>query len=365
MGRSAPAAARRSATARGRRKRPRPAGAATPLPERVGLQLARLVPAAPAGDGWLHEVKFDGYRVLAWRDGERVRISSRGNQDWTHKLAAAAHAVARLPCRSCILDAELITLDHTGHSSFGQLQQSFGAAGGGARLQVMVFDLLWLDGEDLRARPQIERKGALATLLRRAPSPLHLTAYVLGNGRHAAREACAHGLEGIVSKSVGAAYQDGRGGAWLKIKCVQSDEYAIIGYTTGKGARAELGSLLLATPKSAGAWYYRGRVGTGINARLLRQLHARLSKLRTPRAPALERVPSRAQLRGATPLWVSPRLAVEVEFRGYTEEGLLRQASLKGVREDRSIDSLRPARRDSAQVRGVARPRRPRGSVGH
>jgi bifunctional non-homologous end joining protein LigD len=359
--RSRVAARRAEASATGRRGTARRAArsatrtssgttATGPLPAHVGLQLARLVSAAPAGDEWLHEVKFDGYRILAWRDGSRVRITSRGNQDWTQKLAATARAVGQLPCRSCILDGELVTLDREGRSNFGLLQQRFGEAGGEAHLRAMVFDLLWLDGKDLRGRPEIERKHELATLMKGAAPPLHPSAYVLGNGARAAAEACARGLEGIVSKSVSAPYQDGRGGAWLKIKCVQSDEYAVIGYTTGKGARAALGSLLLATPTAAGGWRYRGRVGTGLDERLIAELLGRLSKARSAQPNALEGAPTRAQLRGATPLWVSPQVVVEVEFRGYTQDGLLRQASLKGVREDRSIDSLRPAGRDSAQV---------------
>jgi len=313
------------------------------------LQLARLVDAAPEGEGWLHEVKFDGYRVLAWRDARAVRISSRGGQDWTDKLPATAAAIARLRCRSCILDGELVTFDKAGRSSFGLLQQRFGTADD-ERLRVVVFDLLFLDGVDLRPRPQIERKHALAALLKHAAPPLTLSPYVIGGGARAARAACARGLEGIVAKRLDAPYQDGRGGAWLKIKCVDSDEFAVIGYTRGKGARARLGSLLLAAPTATGGWRYRGRVGTGLDERRIDELLQRLSRLHAPRAPALEGAPTRAQLRGATPLWVRPRLVVEVEFRGYTEEQLLRQASLKGVRADRSVKSLRPAQRNVARV---------------
>jgi bifunctional non-homologous end joining protein LigD len=319
-------------------------------PANVGLQLARLVDAAPAGEEWLHEVKFDGYRVLAWRDARRVRITSRGGQDWTDKLPAAAAAIARLRCRSCILDGELVTFDEAGRSSFGLLQQRFGATDDEGRLQVMLFDLLFLDGEDLRPWPQLERKQKLAALLQHAAAPLVLSSYVIGGGPRAARAACARGLEGIVAKRIDAPYQDGRGGAWLKIKCVDSDEFAIIGYTRGKGARQRLGSLLLAAPTAAGGWRYCGRVGTGMDERRIDELLQRLSRLEVARAPALAGAPTRTQLRGATPLWVRPRLVVEVEFRGYTEEKLLRQASLKGVRADRSVESLRPARRNVARV---------------
>ena len=320
------------------------------LPARIGLQLARLVAAAPAGDEWLHEVKFDGYRVLAWRSGAEVRITSRGGQDWTAKLPDTVAAIRDLPCRSCILDGELVTLDPSGRSSFGLLQQRFGERDAEQRLRVMLFDLLFLDGEDLRTRPQLERKKKLAKLLRHLRSPLVLSTYVMGGGERAAREACAQGLEGIVSKRADAPYADGRGGAWLKVKCVDSDEFAIIGYTRGKGARERLGSLLLASPTSGGGWRYRGRVGTGMDERRIDELLQRLQKLHATQPGQLEGAPSRAQLRGATPLWVRPAQVVEVEFRGYTEDQLLRQASVKGVRPDRSVDSLRPSQRDSARV---------------
>ena len=225
------------------------------LPSRVDLQLARLVPAAPEGRQWLHEVKFDGYRVLLWRSAERVRISSRGDQDWTAKLPATAAAARALECRSCIIDGELITMDAVGVSSFGKLQQRFGESAAETQLQVMVFDLLWLNGEDWRERTQLARKQGLASLLHEARRPLRLTRYAIGRGPRAAHQACQHGLEGIICKDAAATYSGGRGGAWLKVKCVRADEYAIVGYTRGLGAREALGSYCweLPAPIRAGA----------------------------------------------------------------------------------------------------------------
>ena len=321
------------------------------LPSRVGLQLARLVDAAPAGEEWLHETKFDGYRVLAWRDAQQVRITSRGGQDWSARLPNTVRAVRELPCRRCILDGELITLDARRRSSFALLQQRFGEPQSEAQMRVMVFDLLYLDAEDLRPLPQIERKRRLAVLMKHAVRPLQLTAYGIGNGARAARAACKAGFEGIVCKAIAAPYQDGRGYAWLKVKCIQSDEFAIIGYTTGKGARVELGSLLLASATDKDGWRYRGRVGTGMDEKAIATLLRRLRGAQAARAVALENAPGRVQLRGATPLWVAPRDVVEVQFRGYTADGLLRQASLKGLREDRTVESLQPARRNAARVR--------------
>ncbi len=318
------------------------------LPRSIGLQLARLADRAPTGANWLHEVKFDGYRVLLWRNGETVRITSRGEQDWTERLSAAVAAIRALPCKSCVLDGELVALDATSHSSFQSLQQAFGD-GREQELTIMVFDLLHLDGEELRGQPQLARKQALQRLLRRARAPLRYTDHIVGHGAETAKRACAEGLEGIISKQLDAPYQEGRGGAWLKVKCVQSDEYAVVGYTRGKGARATLGSLLLARPGDDGTgWHYVGRVGTGMDDALLRELRERMRETKT--RPSLMQAPTRAQLRGAAPVWVRPELVVEVEFRGVTSDGLLRQASLKGLREDRSAASLRPGQRDRAEV---------------
>ncbi len=316
-------------------------------PRTIGLQLARLVSEAPGGDEWLHEVKFDGYRLLLWRNGRQVRISSRGNQDWTGKLPRAAEALRSLPCRSCVLDGELISVDEAGVSHFARLQQNFGEPGGEARMQIMVFDLLWLDGRDLRDEPQLTRKEALARLLKKPPLPLKLTAFTRGRGALTIERACSAGLEGIVCKDSAAPYRAGRPGSWLKVKCVASDEFAIVGYTRGEGARDALGSLLLAVPDGK-AWRYVGRVGTGFNDATLRELRRRM-RAATERVN-LHNAPAGAQLRGASPIWVRPELIAEIEYRGYTRDGLLRQASFKGLRRDRSIASLRPAGRDRAAV---------------
>ena len=315
----------------------------------IDLQLACLAERAPTGDQWAHETKFDGYRVLLWRNGDTVRITSRGNQDWTGQLQACETAMRDLRCHSCILDGELVAFDRKGRSDFNQLQHIFGG-GKLNELAVMLFDLLYLDGDDWRHRPLAERKAALAALLASAPPPLHYASHVIGRGPTVAHEACVAGQEGIISKDLAAPYVQDRSGAWLKIKCVQSDEFAVIGYTQGKGARTKLGALLLAQPQGAryGAWRYGGRVGTGLDAGTISELLQRLKPVRQP--PPLDQVPERAQLRGASPLWVKPEVVVEVEYRGITGEGLLRQASLKGLRTDRSVSSLRPGARDRARA---------------
>ncbi|HKF98515.1 MAG TPA: hypothetical protein VKB20_09680, partial [Steroidobacteraceae bacterium] len=153
------------------------------------------MPSAPEGDAWVHEVKFDGYRVLLWRQDSSVRITSRGSQDWSLKLPAAAEAVRGLRCRNCILDGELVALEEDGRSSFARLQRFFGEGATRAGLRIMVFDLLFLDGQDLRSLPELERKQRLARLMRGQHRPLELTPYTVGNGAAAVRSACRHGLE--------------------------------------------------------------------------------------------------------------------------------------------------------------------------
>lgn len=318
------------------------AGAIT-LPQDVGLQLATLSAHAPRGDGWLHEEKFDGYRLLMWREDDIVRIRSRGDQDWTMRLPALGAALRALPCRSVLLDAELVALDAHGRSRFGLLQQAFSSAQPRG-LVAMVFDVLALDGRDLRAQPLSQRRTALERLLRTAPAPLHRVSAIEGDGEAVAAAACAQGLEGIVSKRLDAPYTAGRNTHWLKTKCVASDEYVVVGYTAGKGARERLGALLLAEPAARGKpWRYRGRVGSGLDEALIARL---LRQFIGTAPPALQPQPARAQLRGAVPHWVRPECVVEVEYRGFTDDGLLRQPSLKGLREDRSADSLRPGTRD-------------------
>lgn len=342
------------------KKRKKSSAKRSALPASIGLQLAKLTERAPAGADWLHEVKFDGYRVLLWRDGDEVRITSRGDQDWTQKLERAAAALRTLPCASCVLDGELVATDAEGRSNFGLLQRRFGEDDQRDSLSVMIFDLLYLDGEDLRPLPQLQRKERLAALLEDVAAPLQLTSFVTGHGPKVAEQACANGLEGIISKAASAPYGDGRSEAWLKIKCVQSDEYAVIGYTTGKGSRAALGALLLATPDAErkSGWRYIGRVGTGFDSAMIEDLLHRFKS--APRPKNLENIPGRAELRGASPVWVKPELVVETEFRGLTEDGLLRQASLKGLRLDRSIRSLESSRRNIARTHFPLRKAAPR-----
>lgn len=322
------------------RKTFKPASTMAPLPKYIGLQLARLEVCAPSTDDWLHEVKYDGYRALISRDADAVRITSRNGLDWSAQLQTLARAAHALPCRNCVLDTELVVLDKAGRSRFDQLQNRFEAKSE-ADILAIAFDVMFLDGDDLRSLPQIERKNALAALLAEASTPLHVMDYLEGSGPQAARAACAAGLEGIISKRRDAPYVAGRGGAWLKIKCIDAGKFAIVGYTRGLGARGKLGALLLAEPGERSAdWRYVGRVGSGLSDAQIESFLKKFKPLKE-RPDALADPPSPGDLRGARVIWVRPTTLVEVEYRGWTSKRRLRQASLKGLPMDKSLRSIR------------------------
>ena len=298
------------------------------LPAWVAPQLATLVAAAPAGDEWLHEVKLDGYRILARIARGRARLLTRNRQDWTDHFPAVAAAAAALPVKEALLDGEVVALDRAGVSSFQALQE--GAEG--RSLAYVVFDLLFLDGRDLRARPLLERKKALARLLRGRRGRIRYAEHVRGSGPQEYARACRNGLEGIVSKRASAAYSAGRSQTWLKVKCVARQEFVIGGYTDPEGARTELGSLLLGVHDRAGRLLYAGRVGTGFTQATLADLGARLRRLArrtSPFAPQGPRPPARAAH------WVEPVLVGEVAFTEWTRDGLLRHPAFEGLREDK------------------------------
>jgi len=315
-----------------------------PTPDQFELELARLHERAPQGEDWLHEVKYDGYRMLAWLRGRELQLLSRNRLDWTEKLPVIADAILGLDCRSCVLDGELVVFDEHGRSRFDLLQKQFNLAQA-QTVRYAVFDLLALNGDDLRDAPLLERKAALSRLLDAndpATSPLVVSGFLRGNGALAYQRACEAGLEGVISKSVDAPYRGGRGDSWRKLKCIDSDEFVIVGYTPGKGSRGALGSLLLAEPRGK-AWRYVGRVGTGMDSAMLERLHDQLKVAKGK--PELIDAPNAKQLRGAKPTWVQPGIVVEVEFRGRTGDDFLRQAAFKGLRPDKSPADLRDSDR--------------------
>jgi bifunctional non-homologous end joining protein LigD len=301
--------------------------------EVVEPQLALAAKAPPAGKDWLHEVKWDGYRMLGQLRGGRARMRSRNDLDWTDRLPAQVASLEGLPVADADLDGELVALDDKGLSDFGRLQQALKGAGR-ADLVYVVFDLPTLAGVDLRDVPLAERKALLRELLEAAADPrLFYSSHGVGNGGEAFAASLDAGMEGIVSKRVDAPYVGARNGDWLKLRHQAGEDYIVVGYTAPSGARTGFGALLLARESGDGALEYVGRVGSGYSEAVLRSLHAQLRGLRQ-QAPTVS-LPPHTPLRDRDVTWVRPELVVEVAFRGWGREGLLRQASFLRVRDDK------------------------------
>jgi bifunctional non-homologous end joining protein LigD len=332
------------------------------MPKDVAPQLATLVDAPPAAEGWIHEVKFDGYRALCDLDGGAVRFTTRGGQDWTERFREPAAAVAALAARRALLDGELVALLPDGRSSFERLQQALATRAAGAALRsslaYVAFDLLYLDGYDLRATPLIERKQLLQRLLAASPASSHLrfSEHIEGRGEAFYAAACDQRLEGVICKLAGGHHRDGRTREWLKVKCLGSQEFVVGGYTDPAGARLGIGALLLGVYDD-GQLVYAGKVGTGFKEHDLTSLHRRLSALEAQESPFGETAP-RAEARGAH--WVTPSLVVEVRFSDWTSDGRLRHPSFQGVREDKQPvevvrEQVAPAEKDVGDSPGSMR----------
>jgi len=311
-------------------------------------ELARRQTAPPTGAGWLHEPKWDGYRLLACvADGE-VRLWSRNGIRWEERVPEIAQAVAGLGARALRLDGELIAIAKGRRSSpradFNALQAALSCdADGEAHLAYVVFDLLHVDGNDLSACSLSDRKQVLSALLSREHDPILMEGrYTGGDGGKQLARALREGYEGLVSKRAAAPYRAGRSGDWVKCRARDAEELAVVGYTRPRGSRAGFGALITARPRPGGGWSYAGRVGTGMSDTVLAALKTRLARLvrKTPPVHEDSLVGPRANgdLRGVT--WVEPELAVEVEYHGRGKGGLLRQPSVKGLRHDKSAADL-------------------------
>ncbi|NTW28930.1 MAG: DNA ligase D [Coriobacteriia bacterium] len=309
--------------------------AATPPPAVVDLELATLVERPPEGNEWLAEVKYDGYRVAIVLDGGRARVFTRSHADWTDRFAPLALAVEGLPATSAVIDGEAVVFDERGISRFDLLQHALGEHP--EKIGFAAFDLLHLNGHDLRNLPLIDRKELLCALLcdRPAGSPLRYADHVIGGAPEFFREACRADLEGTVCKRAASRYVPGRGRDWLKVKCRQVQEFVVGGFTEGAGSRVGLGSLLLGVYDGA-RFAYAGRVGTGFDDATLAALRDRLDALETP-APPFEPPP---HITGHTLHWVRPTLVVQVAFREWTADNVLRQPVYLGLREDKAASEV-------------------------
>lgn len=308
------------------------------LPSLIEPQLASLAVHPPAGEGWVHEIKFDGYRLLARIDRGRVTLKTRSGLDWTTKFSSVKKALEALPIVTAFLDGEVVVESETGTPSFGNLQADL-SEGRSDRFRYYAFDLLHLDGVDLRSASLLDRKSALARLLTgHDAGPLRYSEHFIERGDIVLRHACRLSLEGIVSKLGRAPYHSGRTKSWLKSKCTDSDEFVIIGYVPSTTQRRAIGSLVLGYPRN-GELVYAGRVGSGFSASVADELWRRLESIRLA-APPLEAPPPPDVRRNVR--WTKPSLVAEVELRGWTADGILRHAVFKGLRQDKDAVDVAP-----------------------
>ncbi|PLU28827.1 ATP-dependent DNA ligase [Sinorhizobium medicae] len=308
-----------------------------PMPARVDPCLATLVDKPPKGQDWAFEVKWDGYRIAVHIEPGRIRILTRGGYDWTDRFPTIVDDAWRLAVKTAILDGEAVVLDDKGRSEFGMLQRALGRLPSAVEAGAIVFyafDLLYLDGRDLRRLPLRERRRLLEPLFAGREGAIRLSEEVQADGDAFFRVACEHGLEGIIAKHVEKPYRSGRGEWWQKITCKRRDSFVIVGFEPST-VPDHLGRLLLAARKNDDLVYVGG-CGTGWSHDLSRELHNVLASIVTKK-PAVS-------LRRKNAVFTEPMLVAEVEYRAWTDDGKLRHASFKGIREladDSTIFALR------------------------
>lgn len=304
------------------------------LPAFRDVQLATLVDHVPAGSGWLHEVKYDGYRALIAVSRDEARAYTRHGLDWTDRFQPIVDAVAALGLGSALIDGEVVVLDKEGRPSFSALQSAL--QGDGGDLHYFAFDLLEKDGEDLTKLGNAERKERLTALLAGAKAPIHYADHIASSGEALFEKLCKAGYEGIVSKRADAPYRGTRTRSWLKVKCTRRQEFVILGYLESDKSRRDLRSLALGL-NERGKLRYAGRVGTGFDLTTREQLMAKLRPL-VRKTPAVEM--PRAAARGVR--WVSPKLVAEIAFAEFTADHVIRHASFIGLREDKDAAEIVP-----------------------
>ncbi len=304
------------------------------LPEFVSPQLALQATTPPSESGWLHELKLDGYRMQARKDGANVQILTRSGLDWTHRMKTIADQVATLPVESAVLDGEVVVLAENGTTSFADLQAAF-QEGVKKPLTYFVFDLLHLNGHNLRNLPLTERKTLLAQVLAGAGEFLQLSEHMETKGDVMFHKACELHAEGIISKRASSKYVSGRSSDWLKLKCIHEQEFVIGGFTLPSNGIHGIGALLLGYYEGK-RLVYAGRTGTGFTTKSHRIIRDQLDALRQDADP-FDKPPAEAR-RGA--IWVEPKLVAQVNFATWTKENLVRQASFKGMREDKAAEEV-------------------------
>ena len=328
------------------RRRPpvRPVGPITGLPTWIAPQLSQLAETAPEGDQWAHEIKLDGYRMHARLDRGQVRLLTRTGLDWTEKYPTTAKALRAINAQEAYIDGELSAVNENGITSFGLLQAATDNRTTGS-LVFFAFDLLYLDGDNLMPAPLADRKQRLQQLLEKHQGSVRYCDHQVGLGPQFLQGVCNLGLEGVVSKRLDAPYVPGNRGLWLKTKCLNREEFIVVGWTDPEGTRPHLGALLLAYYDPDGRLTYAGRAGTGMSEKELERVWRRLQPLAVCTMP-LDVAPPRAS-RFGSPLelsrvhWVRPELVIEAIYLTWTLDNLLRQVAYVGQREDKPARDVR------------------------
>ena len=327
------ATAKEKAKPKAKAKLKSPKKARTSLPLFFTPQLATLVDEPPKGEGWIYEVKFDGYRIVARIDGDDVKLFTRNGNDWTARLRPLAEALRGVGVGSAWLDGEIVVMDDKGIPSFQLLQRAFDNANT-KNIVYFAFDLPHHEGEDLTRLPLIERRERLKSLLAGSESSqVRYSDHFEGPVEPLLDAACQQGLEGLIGKRANAPYTSTRSTAWVKIKCSKRQEFVIVGHTDPKGSRTGFGSLLLAIHDEGGALKYAGSVGTGFDEALLRSIKAKLDALATDKAP----IPVPKGVKGH---WVRPKLVAEVAFTEWTGDGKIRHPVFHGLRADKAPETI-------------------------
>ncbi len=315
------------------------AGTKATLPRRIEVQLATLAEKAPEGDQWLHEIKFDGYRMICRIDGKNVKFISRNHQDWTGKMNSLVEAVREIPVKQAVIDGEVVVMNSEGITDFQALQNAF-RDHTESQLRYYAFDILYLNGRSLTTLPLEERKALLADLLatNKSDSPLHYSGHVCGSGEQFHDGACKLGLEGCISKLRNAPHRPGRGYNWLKVKCQLKEEFVIGGYTEPSGLRVGFGALLLGYYDADKHLRYAGKVGTGFDNEELSTLLTQFKVLEQSTSPFIDRVTKTGDIRTAH--WLTPSLVAQITYGSRTREGILRHAVYSGLREDKAANEV-------------------------
>ena len=307
------------------------------LPQFLEPSLASLCEKPPSGPKWIHEIKHNGYRMQARIDGGSVRLLTRKGLDWTDRFASIAAAIKKIGLASALLDGEVVVEDASGITSFNNLQADL-STGRQDRFRYFIFDILYCEGFDLTKAALIDRKNLLQRILADLPGnlPIGFSEHIETDGPTMLEHACRFGLEGIISKRKDLPYRTGRGDHWLKSKCVDRQEFVILGYAPSTADSRAVGALALGYYADR-ALHYAGRVGTGWSGEQARTLREALDRIGAKKPQLANPLPAGAE-KGV--VWVKPQLVAEIEFREWTADRMLRAASFKGLREDNSAEEV-------------------------